>query len=288
MSNHRWTWPEEATALTDWMGSKALVKLTGSSNANKGANSGRVLDYMDERGERHVALVERRATVESERGKYRYRLLDAALLESYYEAIDYEAFALSEPKVGLFLQVNHPDWASMPVLVARTTYHADLPALFKQYGGTWNKEYYQWEFHNETLFEDVHRELVAFYGLGDGGRTFTVRVHIDAVIGTLLRYKHATLFERQVLKRSDRWSVFRMGMNVTMSHPEDPEHCTLVIRDVPPSVYERGAKGLGDHIVEVRTYQEGEEPGEEEVRKFDKKAWGKALEARSLAMMNVW
>lgn len=285
MPKHRWTWPKEAAVpLSTWLTQGQLVRRTGKHNAIAGKRYGKIVEISTDTSAPRRVVIERRDATTDEPGKYRYRLLDFDALMQYYDAIDYSVYSIHEPRVGLSTFIKRPPGTLLPALCVYKNGKNDVVPWLGAYDLTWDHGSSRWELLDDHLFDALCHELLTFYGLDQEARSFTLRVHIDAALINLVSTQEATLFERCAIRRSQRWDELFTGHKVTMLNPQDPEHCALIIRDVPAQVYRMHLTTLGDHILDVQTCDVSNKPERDELTDYKEHPRCQALYTRARAL----
>lgn len=250
----RWEWPEDAARVSDWLTPKALHDLTGDKGADRGTKYGRIVYYQDGRLRRQ-AVVERRASLAQESGKWRYRLVNADSLRlSYIKSLDPERYTLKTPELGLELLLPQT-FALTPHLLVYISYDPEHIEWLKAQDAKWEPSLRAWYFQDEREFDELVPRLKTRFGVGQEQRYLNVTLSAEALLPTLLSYTTCTAFSRRVLRRDASWRELIAGEQVRLVGELEAE-LMLVILQVPSALYAQEAARWGAYIRDVQVWSE--------------------------------
>ncbi len=252
----RWTWPDKAKRLGDWMSARALREFTSDPRPTANSALGRRV-WFEQNGRRRSTFLERRPSGPGEAGMYQYRFVCGRSLKALYKA-EIAKYAIEVESMGLKIY-GFPGGREegSPSLFVRSRYHPELPKAFKRMRGKWDSEYRVWVWRDESRFEQVHSFLKDFFGFEDG-RFFDVWLSLEALEGAILEEEPIFSLGRQLLyikEDSVRASPGVYFHVPTLSYTE-LSGIVVVVTRVPTSLYERHREELSECAVKVETHDE--------------------------------
>lgn len=284
---NRWTWPEEARRLSDWMGARALRAFTSDPKPTDNRKWGRRV-WFEQGGKRRASFLERRLSQAGEPGKYQYRFVCGRSLKALYKE-QLLGYALEVEEMGLRVYGFPGGEEGSPTLCVRSRYHPELPPAFKRTKGIWDSDERVWVWRDESRFDEVWAFLRSFYGFEDG-RFFDVSMSLEALEPEVIRGTPLFSLGRQLLSCAS--DVVRAAPGVFFHDStgafEDLANLQLVASKVPTSVYERHRDELSMCVVGVVTHDPRASKGKKVRRRLERTLFAFPPEPEPETLSGPW